>query len=242
MNTVKRALPGILTLSGLFMAFWSLALTADGRYVPAVWAVFVAGLCDTFDGTLARALGVISPFGRQLDSLVDLVAAGAAPALLIYRVYFERWGFVGTLFGFAWVALVALRLARFNTSPPSEGVFFVGVPCPIAASIVTQYLLFCRATWDSDGAPWICAGLVIVLGALMLSNVAYWKSATLLPTLFLRYPYGPGTAVVLLGLIPFPRQSLFVGTSISVFAATVRYGIVQARTTRVSARHEGAST
>ncbi len=219
---VRAAAPGVLTLTGLFMAFWSLSLTTDGHYEQAVWAIFVAGLCDTFDGTLARALNVISPLGRQLDSLVDLVAAGVAPAALIYRVYFEDWGLAGLLLGFAWVALVALRLARFNTtSTSSDGAFFVGVPCPIAAGIVSQYLLFSRASWGNDGQGWICALLIVGLGTLMLSRVPYWKSTTLMPKNFFRYPYGPGTAIVLLGIIPFPRQSLFAGTLFSVVGAVV---------------------
>ncbi len=213
--------PGVLTMFGLFLAFWSLILTTDGRYEAAVWAIFAAALCDTFDGTVARALGVISPLGRQLDSLVDLVAAGVAPALLIYRVYFDDWGLVGIVFGFGWIAAVAIRLARFNTASGSDSVFFVGVPCPIAACVVTQFLLFCRATFGTDGAPWICAALVVGLGAMMLSKVPYWKSTTLMPKLYFHYVYGPATTLVLLGCIPFPHQSLFIGTGVSVPGAAI---------------------
>jgi len=210
-----------MTFGGLFLAFWSLALVDQGHFQSAVWAIFGAGLMDTFDGASARALGVISPLGRQLDSLADLVAAGVAPALLVYRVYFQRWGAWGVLAGFAWVAFVAVRLARFTTSSSGDRLFFVGVPCPIAAAVLTQYLVFSRATWHNDGRPWVVIALIAGLGGLMLSAVPFWKTTALMPSEYFRHPFGPATTLVFLLLIPFPDQAIFVGTLVAVIGATV---------------------
>jgi CDP-diacylglycerol--serine O-phosphatidyltransferase len=210
-------------MAGLVLAFWSLTLVVDGRYEAAVWAIFAAGLADTLDGAVARAVGSISPLGKQLDSLVDLVAAGVAPAFLVYEVYFRRWGAWGVLMAFTWVAFVAVRLARFNTASLVQGHFFVGVPCPIGAAVLAQLLLFNRATFGSDGPAWVVAVLIVVLGALMLSRVPYWKSATLMPRSFFHYWYGPLTFVTFLALIPFPDQAIFVGTSFSLVCAVGKY-------------------
>jgi CDP-diacylglycerol--serine O-phosphatidyltransferase len=211
----------VVTLGGLFLSFASMTLVHDGRYEAAVWVIFAAAFVDVIDGTIARGLGSISPLGQQLDSLADLVAAGVAPAYLVYQVYFEEWGFAGLVVAYAWVALVALRLARFNTSAHADPLWFCGVPCPIAATVVAQYLLFSRATFGHDGYALVSAALIAVLGALMLSNVPYWKSTTLLPHHFAHHAFGAGTAATLLLTIPFPNQALFVGLSTSIVAAVI---------------------
>jgi CDP-diacylglycerol---serine O-phosphatidyltransferase len=214
----------MVTLAGLLVAFWAIALTIEGRYEAAVWAIFVAALLDTIDGAAARVLGSISSFGQQLDSLVDLVAAGVAPALLVYMVYFQQWGAWGVLMAFAWVAAVAIRLARFNSATLVSGHFFVGVPCPIAATVVSQYYVFSQATFGNDGSPWVSGAMIVVLGALMLSRVPYWKSSTLMPRSFLQYSYGSGVVGTFLLAIPFPRQAIFVGAAVSIAAAAMLHG------------------
>jgi CDP-diacylglycerol---serine O-phosphatidyltransferase len=218
-DRVARILPSAFTLGGLLLACWSMTLAGDGRYEAAAWTIFAAGCADIFDGGLARLLDAISPFGKQLDSLVDLVAAGVAPGYLAYRVYFEPWGAWGVLVAFAWMAMVAIRLARFNTAQLVDGLYFVGVPCPIAAAVVAQYVVFSRGTFGDDGRAWVAAALIAVLGALLLSNVPYWKSATLLPGHFLHHAYGSGVVVTLAATAVFPSQAIFVGTAASIVVA-----------------------
>jgi CDP-diacylglycerol--serine O-phosphatidyltransferase len=217
----RRIVPSVVTLGGLFLAFWSITLAQEGRFHAAAWVIFAAACADVVDGGLARASGSITPFGKQLDSLVDLVAAGVAPAFLVHQVYFDDWGVGGVAIAFAWVAFVAIRLARFNTSTLVDGRFFVGVPCPIAATIVAQYVVFSGATWGTEGSPWVSAASIAVLGALMLSRIPYWKSSTLMPHTFFHYGYGPGTAATFLFLIPYPRQAIFVGVAVSLVGAVV---------------------
>ena len=190
----------------------------------APWMVFFSGVADTVDGGLARATGTISVLGKQLDSLSDMVCAGVAPALIVYRVYFENWGNWGVLVSFAWVAFVALRLARFNATPNTDPNFFVGIPCPIAATVVCQYFVFSRAVWGNDGHVWIELALIAVLGALMVSRVPYWRSATLMPGEFFRHVYGAATVATFAIAAFFPNQAIFVATATSVVAATIFHG------------------
>jgi CDP-diacylglycerol---serine O-phosphatidyltransferase len=224
-------LPSACTFGGLLLAFAAMTLIQEGRYETAVWVLFVAACVDVADGALARALDATTPFGRQLDSLADLVAAGVAPAFLVHEVYFSSWGIAGVLVAGSWAALVAARLARFNTTTNPDRFHFVGVPCPIAATLLCQYLLFCRATWDNNGSAWVCAGLVVALGLLMLSRVPYWSSATMLPGQFFRHPFGPGAATMALLCIPFPQQAIFVTLVISMIGAVTIYTVRQPRFT-----------
>ena len=215
----RDALPSIVTLGGMLMAFASLSLTQQGRYEAAAWLLFAAGWADIADGAIARALGAATPFGRQLDSLADLVIAGVAPAFLVYEVFFSSWGFAGVVMAWSWAAFVAARLARFNSTESTDRFHFVGVPCPMAAVVVCQYLVFSRATWGDDGSAWVCAGIIVVLGGLMLSHVPYWTSATLMPRQFFHHSFGPGLVTSILLVIPFPGQAIFVGAAFSIVAA-----------------------
>ena len=217
--------PSMVTLGGLLLAFWSLTLTSEGRYEAAAWVIFAAACADVVDGGLARSLGAISPFGKQLDSLTDLVAAGVAPAFLVHSVYFDGWGALGVLVAFAWVAFVAVRLARFNTTVLADPLYFIGVPCPIAATVVAQYVVFSRGTWGDDGQAWVGAVMIFVLGALMLSRVPYWKSATLLPRHFFHHAYGPGVVALGLVAIPLPRQAVFSFAAASIVTAAAVHAI-----------------
>lgn len=233
MGGLKRYVPSAITLGGLLLAFWSISMSLDGRYEAAAWLVFAAAMADVFDGAAARALGIISSFGQQLDSLTDLVTAGVAPAILVHEVYFAQWGTAGFFISASWLLAVAVRLARFNTSAP-DPLFFAGVPCPIAATLLTQYLVFSQASFDNLGRAGVAAALVLAMAGLMLSTVPYWKSATLMPSQFRSHAYGPGTAATALGLAVAPRQALFVGTAASVVGALVRYGANSVSARRVA--------
>jgi len=215
----RDALPNVCTFGCLVLGFAAMTLTQDGRYETAVWVLFVAVCVDVADGALARALHAATPFGHQLDSLADLVAAGVAPAFLVHEVYFSSWGIAGVVVAGSWAALVAARLARFNTTTNPDRFHFIGVPCPIAGTLLCQYLLFCRATWGHDGSAWVCAGLIVALGVLMLSRVPYWTSSTMLPGQFFHHPFGPGAATMALLCIPFPRQAIFVTLVLSMVVA-----------------------
>lgn len=136
-------LPNMLTLVGMFFGFLSIVATMRGNYVHAAWAIVIANIFDGLDGFVARATGASSRFGVELDSLADLIAFGAAPAVLIYRWTLQDFGRLGWAFSFFFLACGALRLARFNVqTAPGQSKAFTGMPIPAAATIIASLVIF----------------------------------------------------------------------------------------------------
>ena len=172
-------LPNLLTSMSLFAGFYSLVSSIDGRFLPAAWAILVAGIFDGLDGRVARITGTTSKFGLEYDSLADLVAFGVAPGVLGFSWALRGFGRLGWLAAFLYVATTALRLARFNTlgsSGPGSKRFFLGLPCPSAAAMVATTVLMCYH-FGING-PVHHYGLLIMIYALsflMVSNVRYFS-------------------------------------------------------------------
>lgn len=225
----KRIMPSAVTLSGLFLALWAVQLIIEQRFAPAAWLLLVATLLDAVDGNIARALGSVSDFGKDLDSLVDFCVAGVVPAIFIHQLYFVDAGVLGLLPAFFWVSFVAARLARFNNQVSTDRKFFAGVPCPTAATALVQFALFSRATFGHDGHPAVVVALVAVLGLLMLSSIAYEKSYWLMPRVILRNSYGLGLLGMIIAMPLVPNQTMFVGTTGSILIAVVRFGAKRVR-------------
>src|SRR5215475_8959224 len=78
--------PSLFTLFNLFFGFWSMVLAQRGDFYRAGWFIVFAGILDTLDGRVARLSNTGTRFGAELDSLVDVVSFGVAPAFLMYRV------------------------------------------------------------------------------------------------------------------------------------------------------------
>ena len=223
-TAVKRMLPSAVTVSGLFLALWAVQLIFEQRFAPAAWLLLIATVLDAVDGNIARALGSVSDFGKDLDSLVDFCVAGVVPAIFIHQLYFVDAGVLGLLPAFAWVSLVAARLARFNNQVSTDHRFFAGVPCPTAATMLVHFTLFSRATFGHDGHPATVVALVALLGLLMLSSIQYEKSYWLMPRLILRNSYGLGLAAMIIAMPLIPNQTMFLGTAGSILIAVVRFG------------------
>ena len=143
---LKTAAPQVVTLGGILAALLAI-VWAPFRPYWACNAIIVSCLCDMVDGRIARALGVQSQFGAELDSLADIIAFGVAPAMLAYHAALGNgskypvspWLFASFLF----VACSALRLARFNqgldTGENEEE--FQGIPTPVSALLVTTTIM-----------------------------------------------------------------------------------------------------
>jgi len=140
-----KFLPHVFTLLNLFCGYLSLFFTLKEEYFRASVAIFASLFFDVFDGRIARISGSASRFGKELDSLADLVSFGVAPSLLIYRFSLSGFGREGFLSAFLFTACVALRLARFNLRSSSTS-YFEGLPSPaggiLLASIVLLILFF----------------------------------------------------------------------------------------------------
>lgn len=164
---IPRILPSIFTLINLLLGFLSIVNTMKQQYQLAAILILLSMILDGMDGKIARRLDVSSAFGKELDSLSDLVSFGVAPAILIYAAEISNLGWNGYLgLGIAIVFALcgAVRLARFNVLNISD--FFVGVPITAAGSILALLELL------SHKIPEIVFPIAtVLLAALMVSNI-----------------------------------------------------------------------
>ncbi len=179
-------LPNLLTTGTLFSGFYAIVAAIDGNYDRAAMAIFGAMLCDGLDGRVARWTHTETLFGKEYDSLSDLVAFGLAPALVVYQWGVARltehnavWGRLGWLVTFFYAVATALRLARFNTRTASvDKRFFEGLPSPSAAAVVASFI-WCVHSYDRylplSGMASLIAAFVVtaVIGVLMVSRFYY---------------------------------------------------------------------
>src|ERR671914_2402744 len=114
--SVRRAVvlfPSGLTLANLFFGVFAIIAASRGQFTQAGWYVVLGGICDAFDGRVARATNTGGKFGEELDSLVDAITFGLAPALIMYFAVLNREGW-DWIFVFLFTACAVIRLARFN--------------------------------------------------------------------------------------------------------------------------------
>src|SRR5690606_41465412 len=115
-------LPNLFTTAGLFAGFYAIVAAMGGRFVTAAVAVFAAMVMDGLDGRVARLTNTQSDFGKEYDSLADMVSFGLAPALVMYQWGVQGpadfnwlWAKLGWIAAFFYTDCAALRLARLNT-------------------------------------------------------------------------------------------------------------------------------
>jgi CDP-diacylglycerol--serine O-phosphatidyltransferase len=134
-------LPNLFTTGVLFGGFYAIVQAMNTRYEHAAVAIFVAMVLDGLDGRVARLTRTQSEFGAEYDSLADVVAFGAAPALVMYEWALRPLGRIGWIVAFAYCAATALRLARFNVMHDVvDKRFFQGLPSPAAAALVAGFV------------------------------------------------------------------------------------------------------
>jgi CDP-diacylglycerol--serine O-phosphatidyltransferase len=171
--------PSLFTLFNLFFGIWSMVLASRGEFYRAGWYIVFAGILDTLDGRLARLSNTGSKFGEELDSLVDIVSFGVAPAFLMYMLAFGNAGQAEWIFCYFYVMAVAIRLARFNVVQAGRPKHaFIGLPSPAAGMTLATYYPFTQSDLYQNalrGLPWhhLLQLLMILLTMLMVSNVQY---------------------------------------------------------------------
>jgi CDP-diacylglycerol---serine O-phosphatidyltransferase len=224
------ALPTLFTAANVFLGFYALLEVFEGAMqmaqgsasanVPfrfAAMAIGAAVFFDGLDGRIARMTNTVSDFGREMDSLADVIAFGIAPAAMAFTwgVYFvatsdivhpdqlRNWGY---FLSFLFLLCGAMRLARFNIQknpvPKNPGrpdrKYFVGLPIPAAAGVVASIVYAC------DGVvlgSWIFSVLWLALLALLaFLMVSTWRYPSF-KDLSLTRPRSPVTFVLIGSLI-----------------------------------------
>lgn len=227
-------LPSFFTVLNLLCGYYAILETfrgGAGDMDNAARAIGYAILFDALDGRIARATGTNSEFGKQFDSLADVVSFGIAPAFLAFG-----WGVKGVMLGsfiaehivqlgwvasFAFVIFCAWRLARFNIGQAGGSRYFVGLPTPAAAGAIAAIV---HAMWNPiedwrKSLVWVL--LVLLLGFLMASKVRYYN--------FKGINWGrrrTSLAVVAMALIVAAIFRYSEGTLLIIASAYVLHGLV----------------
>lgn len=184
-------LPTMMTAGNILSGFVAILQIFKGRegeitehYYWAIIAILAACLFDVLDGRVARLGGQESPFGRELDSIADIVSFGVAPALLVHDIVLkdiEKPAGLGWLIASVYLVCGAMRLARFNCIAASDdktsSKHFRGCPIPAAAGVTASLTLL--MLWLEEGnkaiGPWKygLVALMVMLSFLMMSDLEY---------------------------------------------------------------------
>jgi CDP-diacylglycerol--serine O-phosphatidyltransferase len=218
------ALPTLFTAGNMFLGFYALVETFQGalavdpgpnpHYRQAALAIGAAVFCDGLDGRIARMTNTTSDFGREIDSLADVITFGIAPALLAWAwgveslagsipgIPLEHLRRAGYFLSFLFLLCGAARLARFNVQAhpvlknpgrPNRK-YFAGLPIPAAAALVAAII------YAADAVPvtawWLCALWLALLAILSFLMVSTWRYPSFKDVNLLR-PRSPLTLVLL---------------------------------------------
>jgi len=237
---VKRAvvlLPNGFTLFNLFCGIYAVVLASRGRFGTAAFFIVLGGVADSLDGRIARATGTGSRFGEELDSLVDAISFGLAPALIMYFAALKTDG-TDWIYVFIFASCAVIRLARFNVEQAgTKKTHFHGLPSPAAGMTLATYYWFSQTSLYNDTVifftdnrtlaelPWhtILRWLMVGLAYFMISDVPY----PAVPTIGYRsIRQTVGTSIVLgsiLGLIFLPREFIFPALVAYVLFGAVKW-------------------
>lgn len=172
-------LPSGLTLANLFCGVYAIISASRGQFDFAGLLIVLGGVADALDGRVARATGSGSRFGSELDSLVDIVSFGVAPAFIMYFAILTNDGWAW-LIPFLYITCAAIRLARFNVEQAGRAKrYFHGLPSPAAGLTLATYYWFSQTPLYNQtilgDLPWHfwLRFLMLALAFLMISNVSY---------------------------------------------------------------------
>lgn len=167
-------LPSLFTFGNILLGFYACVRGLRGDFQTAAILIVIAGFLDTFDGRIARMTKTESAFGKEFDSLADVITFGVAPAFLAHLWGLQHFGRIGWLIPVFFLLCAATRLARFNVQSRSvDSRFFVGLPTPPAAAATASIFYFLPAGTPSLGAAALMMGALILHGALMVSTFRY---------------------------------------------------------------------
>ncbi len=238
----------VITTFALYCGIASVFATIRNDFELASYWILAAILFDMLDGTIARLTKSVSDFGKELDSLADMVSFGVAPAVLIYSAYLSESAAadsaaapMGSMVAIIFVICAALRLARYNIYQAERQDLFVGLPSPAAAGTIASFTLFVQY-FDLHVAYWVLGPLTVALAGLMVSTVKYPKKTmrvfVLTPRKALRFLVlcGVGIAVFhyalqyhpAIVLLPLGMSYVLFGVvnELYVFARRRRFGAV----------------
>lgn len=198
---LRAIVPNLVTSMAACAGITSISFSSEGRWLPALWALLVAVICDGMDGRIARLLNASSKLGAELDSLADFVNFGVAPAMFMYfwftggpthMIDGEKVNpaLIRVVLGCAlyYAMCDCFRLARFNTMLEQETApywkhFFTGVPAPGGCwMVLTPAMIALALDLKWSPSPYLGIFMLLFIGSLMASR---------LPTISLKHLHVP---------------------------------------------------
>lgn len=172
MRSVLKHLPNAMTCGNLLCGCIGVVMTMRGYLDTAAWLIILAGLLDFGDGFIARLVKVSGPFGKELDSLADVVTFGVLPATIVFQLcWFQELGVI-SYGAFLIAILAALRLANFNIDT-RQAEAFIGLPVPANTLLIAAFPLMAHyqpqfdSLWKND----VGLGMMIAFSFMMVSDL-----------------------------------------------------------------------
>ncbi len=203
----------ITTAANILFGAMSIFLSIIGKYVPAAWIILFSVIFDIADGKIARLSNGFSEFGKEFDSLADLVSFVVAPAVLIFtlnRPHFFLWRLLVCLII---IFCGAFRLARFNIEAEDKiTIFFNGLPTT-AFGMACASIVLVHYRYNLQTEPRIISIILAILAMLMVSGIKYptYKDVSLF-----RWKYLFGFAIMLVMLFVIPELTILLMSLIYV--------------------------
>ncbi len=222
---MRRALPNICTAANLFFGMCSILSTYEGDYFFGSIFILLALVADGLDGRVARALGVASEFGKEMDSLCDLGSFGIAPAFLAYSFCLHDFGTFGKAAAIIFALCGMWRLARFNVSTSVVHGYFMGLAIPAGGCIVaTTTFLFSGLGIQPENFGNVYPITMIVVAYLMVSHVHYPDFKGDGEKIYLASKIA--AAVIFAAIVFFTRSMPVAGVLTAIFSTYAIFGII----------------
>ncbi|WP_411291950.1 CDP-alcohol phosphatidyltransferase family protein [Sphingorhabdus sp.] len=229
--SLRALAPNAITALALCTGLSGAWFAMQGRWESAVAAIVIAGVLDAMDGRIARMLKGESRFGAELDSLSDVIAFGATPALVMYMWAMQDMPRFGWTISVFFVLCAALRLARFNAridtenQPHKSAGFNTGVPSPPGAALALLPMMI----WFETGAEWVrdyrlLAPWLLLCALLMISNVATFSWSSIKVRRSLRFMALAAVGLFAATLVAAPWVAL-IGAAI-IYAALLPFSMM----------------
>ena len=215
--------PTSLTVLNVFFGFLTILLCiralanredpalAAQLYQRACWYLMIAAVFDTFDGFAARLMNATSEFGKEYDSLADVVTFGTAPAVLVYCWALNQWGKLGAGIAFLFLVAGSLRLARFNIlTAKTDHRYFVGLPIPAGALTLAAIINYAPQPVTDKGFALVMLFVTIGLAFAMVSTVKYRSQKYASLQKERSFMYILLLALFLVIIYRWPAQTLFI--------------------------------
>ncbi len=225
---IRKNIPNIFTSLNLLSGCFGIVAIVQNSPRNATLFIIAGAVFDFFDGLFARYLKAGSAFGKEFDSLADMITFGMLPAFLMYFLFLENSSGYYPYLSFLIALAAGIRLARFNISDDQKENF-IGFPTPANAFLMVGLVNIYLADWESFryvfNDPNILMTIVFIMAFLMNSKIQFislkfassgWKGnqyryiilvAGVIPIIFLKLP-GIFFAMVFYMLISFYRYLL----------------------------------